>query len=89
MGSTAQGRPPESRARLLFDRYALAGNDDYEGHYSAALGVEILSDGDYWLAVGVVDPPKPLSTWILARTISSTQSEAVGDTRLIGVEPFR
>ncbi|UHD14732.1 ligand-gated ion channel [Thiocapsa bogorovii] len=38
--------------RLLFDRYALAGNDDYEGHYSAALGVEIPSDGDYWLVVG-------------------------------------
>lgn len=38
--------------RQLLDRYALAWNDDYEGHYHAALSVEIPEDGDYRLAVG-------------------------------------
>jgi hypothetical protein len=36
----------------LMDQYAFAWNDDYEGHYYAALREEIPADGDYWLAVG-------------------------------------
>jgi len=37
---------------MLLDRYALAGNDDYQGHYAAAFNLEIPQDGDYWLAIG-------------------------------------
>jgi hypothetical protein len=43
---------PIAVTRDILQRYALAGNDDYEGHYYAAFGVEIPADGDYWLVVG-------------------------------------
>jgi len=43
---------PIDVSRTVWDRYALAWNDDYEGHYYAALRTEIPADGDYWLAVG-------------------------------------
>ena len=43
---------PIEITRTLLDRYALAGNDDYEGHYHAAFTSEIPADGDYWLAIG-------------------------------------
>jgi hypothetical protein len=38
--------------RQLLDRYGLAGNDDFEGHYYAAFSIDIPAQGDYWLAVG-------------------------------------
>ncbi len=38
--------------RQILDRYALAGNDDSEGHYSAAFSIEIPADGEYRLAIG-------------------------------------
>jgi len=43
---------PVEVTRQILERYALAGNDDYEGHYSAAFSVEIPADGDYWLGIG-------------------------------------
>lgn len=43
---------PLEVARQIMDRYALAWNDDYQGHYHAALKMEVPADGDYWLAVG-------------------------------------
>lgn len=43
---------PIAVTRNILQRYALAGNDDYEGHYYAAFGVDIPADGDYWLVVG-------------------------------------
>jgi len=43
--------PVEVTSRVL-ERYALAGNDDYEGHYSAAFSAVIPQDGEYQLAVG-------------------------------------
>ncbi len=43
---------PITVTRELLHRYVLAGNDDYEGHYSAAFSVEIPADGDYWLVIG-------------------------------------
>jgi hypothetical protein len=43
---------PIAVTREILHRYALAGNDDYEGHYSAAFSVEIPADGDYWLVIG-------------------------------------
>jgi hypothetical protein len=43
---------PIEVTRQILDRYALAGNDDYEGHYYSAFSVEIPRDGDYWLAIG-------------------------------------
>ena len=45
-------RDPVEVTRQILERYALAGNDDYEGHYAAAFSVEIPEDGDYWLAIG-------------------------------------
>jgi hypothetical protein len=38
--------------REVLDRYALAWNDDFEGHYYAAFSAEIPADGDYRLAIG-------------------------------------
>lgn len=43
---------PIAVTRQIMDQYALAWNDDFKGHYDAALRVEIPADGDYWLAVG-------------------------------------
>lgn len=43
---------PIALTREIMDQYALAWNDDYEGHYYPALRVEVPADGDYWLAVG-------------------------------------
>lgn len=43
---------PIEITRKVFDRYALAWNDDFEGQYRAAFATEIPADGDYWLAVG-------------------------------------
>jgi hypothetical protein len=48
----SRNHDPVTVARQILDRYALAWNDDYEGHYHAALSVEIPEDGDYRLAVG-------------------------------------
>jgi hypothetical protein len=43
---------PLEVSRQIMERYSLAWNDDYQGHYLAAFNVEIPADGDYWLAVG-------------------------------------
>lgn len=43
---------PIEVTRQLFDRYALAGNDDADGHYYARIAQTIPDDGDYWLVVG-------------------------------------
>ncbi len=43
---------PIEVTRQVLSRYALAGNDDAEGHFHAAFGVEIPADGEYRLAVG-------------------------------------
>lgn len=43
---------PVEVTRRILDRYALAGNDDAEGHYHAAFSVEIPADGEYRLAIG-------------------------------------
>ena len=43
---------PIEVTRQILDRFALAGNDDYEGHYYAAFSVEIPADGEYRLVLG-------------------------------------
>jgi hypothetical protein len=43
---------PIEVTRQILDRYALAGNDDFEGRYAAAFAVDVPADGDYRLAVG-------------------------------------
>jgi hypothetical protein len=48
----SRDQDPAEVTRQLFDRYALAGNDDLEGHYSAGFSVEIPEDGDYRIAIG-------------------------------------
>jgi hypothetical protein len=48
----SRDQDPTEVTRQLFDRYALAGNDDFEGHYSAGFSFEIPEDGDYRLAIG-------------------------------------
>ncbi len=58
--SLGRDRDPIAVTRELLDRYALAGSDDYQGHYYAAFNTVIPADGDYWLAIGssVVRPSK-------------------------------
>ncbi len=48
----SRAHDPLEVARQILDRYALAWNDDYQGHYHAALKIGIPADGDYWLVVG-------------------------------------
>jgi len=48
----SRAHDPLEVARQIMDRYALAWNDDYQGHYHAALKMAIPADGDYWLVVG-------------------------------------
>jgi hypothetical protein len=47
----AEHDPIEATRRIL-DRYALAGNDDFEGQYYSAFSFEIPADGDYRLVIG-------------------------------------
>jgi len=68
MKTLSRDHDPIAVTRDILQRYALAGNDDYEGHYYAAFGVEIPADGDYWLLVG--------STWV--RPSAGTYRLAVG-----------
>jgi len=48
----SRDRDPITASRQILDRYALAWNDDYDGHYDSVLSVEIPADGDYRLAIG-------------------------------------
>jgi len=50
--SLSRDHDPLEVTRQIMERYALAWNDDYQGHYQAAFSIEIPADGDYWLAVG-------------------------------------
>ncbi len=48
----SRNHDPIEVTRQVLERYALAGNDDAEGHYYAAFSVEIPADAEYWLAIG-------------------------------------
>jgi hypothetical protein len=48
----SRDRDPIAITREILHRYALAGNDDYQGHYYAAFEAAVPADGDYWLVVG-------------------------------------
>jgi len=48
----SQNHDPIEVTRQVLERYALAGNDDAEGHYYAAFSIAIPADGEYWLAIG-------------------------------------
>lgn len=50
--SLSRNHDPIEVTRQILDKYALAGNDDFEGRYAAAFSVAIPQDGDYWLAIG-------------------------------------
>ena len=52
VGKLAREHDPIEVTQQIFDRYALAGNDDFEGRYAAAFSLDIPEDGDYRLAVG-------------------------------------
>ena len=52
LATLSRDHDPIGVTRQFLDRYALAGNDDYQGRYHAAFGADIPADGDYWLAVG-------------------------------------
>jgi len=58
--SLARDHDPIEVTRQILNRFALAGNDDYQGHYYAAFDAAVPADGDYWLAVGssVVRPSR-------------------------------
>jgi hypothetical protein len=43
---------PIAVTQQVFNRFTLAGNDDYEGHYYAAFSAKIPADGAYWLLIG-------------------------------------
>jgi hypothetical protein len=52
IATLARDHDPIEVTRQILDRYALAGNDDYQGHYYAAFDTVIPADGDYWLVLG-------------------------------------
>ena len=52
VSTLSRDHDPIEVTRHILQRYALAGNDDFEGHYAAAFALEIPADGDYRLAVG-------------------------------------
>jgi hypothetical protein len=52
VAALSRDNDPIEVTRQVLDRYALAGNDDFEGHYAAAFAVDVPADGDYRLAVG-------------------------------------
>jgi hypothetical protein len=50
--SLSREHDPIDVTQRILDRYALAGNDDSEGHYYAAFKAQIPAEGDYLLAIG-------------------------------------
>ncbi len=48
----SQDHDPVEVTRQLLDRYALAGNDDFNGHYYAAFSAVVPNNGEYWVGVG-------------------------------------
>jgi len=52
ISSLSRDHDPIEVTRRILDRFALAGNDDFEGHFYAAFSFDIPADGDYRLAIG-------------------------------------
>jgi hypothetical protein len=71
IATLSSDQDPIAVTQAVLNRYALAWNDDYEGHYYAALRTEIPADGDYWLAVGSSLARPSLGTYRLVVGIDS------------------